>query len=116
VTAFLFTFEDQNTGELADTIAPNEAAARLQLGGDWVDVERAPLWAPPSEIGDMAKIIQQAQDEERAAHAAAQAANPMGKGRFTTPEALKKFSDAEAAHAKALARVRALLKLSASTG
>jgi hypothetical protein len=48
MTAFLFTFEDQNTGELADTIAPNEAAARRRLGGNWVDVERAPLWAQPS--------------------------------------------------------------------
>jgi hypothetical protein len=38
-------------------------------------------------------------------HAAAQAANPMGK----------KFSDAEAAHGRAQARLRALIKLSAST-
>lgn len=57
------------------------------------------------------KIIREAQADERAAHAAAQAANPMGKGRFTTPEALKRFSDAQAAHAKAQARVSALLKL-----
>src|SRR5215470_16240925 len=31
----LFTFEDQETGELRSVIAANEAAARLQLGGSW---------------------------------------------------------------------------------
>jgi len=115
MTAFLFTFEDQTTGELADTIAPNEAAARLRLGGDWVNVERAPLWARPSEVGDLPRIIQEALHEERAAHAAVQAANPMGKDRFTSPEALKEFTDAQEAHRRAQARRRALIEMSLST-
>jgi hypothetical protein len=71
--AFLFTFEDQRTGDLADTIAPNEAAARLRLGGDWIDVKRAPLWAQPSEVGDLPRIIQEALEDELVAHAAVHA-------------------------------------------
>jgi hypothetical protein len=106
----LFTFQDLETGDLRDTCAPNEAAARLSLGGIFTDIEHTTSLAS-CPIGDLDKILGQAQADERAAHAAAQEANPMGKGRFTTPEALKKLSDAQAAHAKAQARVRALLRL-----
>lgn len=106
----LFTFQDVQTGDLWDTCAPNEAAARLSLGGIFTDVERT-IALGSCPIGDLDKIVREAQAEERTAHAAAQAANPMGKGRFTTPEVLKRFSDAQAAHTKAQARVSALLKL-----
>ena len=60
----------------------------------------------------MEKIIKQAQDEERTAHAAAVAANPMGKAAFTTQDALQRLNDAEEKHRKAQARVRALIKIS----
>ena len=106
----LFTFEDIETGDLWDICAPNEAAARLQLGGIFTDIERTAVFGP-CPIGNLDRVIEQAIANERAAHAAARAANPMGKGRFTTPEALKAFSDAQAAHAKAESRVSALLKL-----
>jgi len=106
----LFTFQELETGDLKDTCAPNEAAARLSLGGIFTDIERTTALGS-CLISDLDKILEQAQADEQAAHAAAQAANPMGKGRFTTPEALKIFSDAQAAHAKAQARVRALLEL-----
>ena len=115
MTDFVFTLQDQNTGQFADTIASNEAAARFKLGGDWIDVERAPLWAK-RELGEMSEIIRLVQDDERAALAAAQAANPMGKAPFTTPEALKTFHDLQAVHRTVQARVHALLKLSASVG
>jgi hypothetical protein len=106
----LFTFEDIETGDLRDTCAPNEAAARLQLGGIFTDVERTVAFGS-CPIDNLDRIIEQAIANERVAHAAAQAANPMSKGRFTTPEALNAFSDAQATHAKAEARVSALLKL-----
>jgi hypothetical protein len=80
-----------------------------------VDVGRARLWAQPSEVGDLPRIIQEALDDERAAHAAVQTANPMGKDRFTSPEALKKFTDAQEAHRRAQARRRALIEMSLST-
>lgn len=102
----LFTFQDLETGDLTDTCAPNEAG----LGGIFTDIERTTALGS-CLISDLNKILEQAQADERAAHAAAQAANPMGKGCFTTPEALKKLSDAQAAHPKAQARVRALLEL-----
>ena len=96
--------KNQDTGELVDVVAVNEAAARLRLGGDWIDAERAPLWAAPSEIADFPRIIEEAQTQERAAHEAVLAANPMGKGRFTTAEELAKFTEAQKAHEKAQAR------------
>jgi hypothetical protein len=112
MTALLFTFEDQNTGQLADIIAANESAARLRLGGIWINPERAPLWTSPSEIRDLPRVIKMAQEDERAAHTALVAANRMGKQRFTTPEALQRFNDAEETHRKAQARVRALIRIS----
>lgn len=62
----LFTFEDQETGDLRDTLAPNEAAARLQLGGIWTDIERAAAWQP-CEIDGLPKIFREAQADEEAA-------------------------------------------------
>lgn len=106
----LFTFQYLETEDLRDTCAPNEAAVRLSLGGVLTDIERTTSFGS-CPIGDLDKILGQAQADERIAHAAAQAANPMGKGRFTTPEALKKLSDAQTAHAKAQTRLRALLRL-----
>lgn len=106
----LFTFQDLETGELTDISAPNEAAARLWLGGVFTNVERTAAFGSCS-IGYLDKIIEQAQADERATHAAALAANPRGKGRFATPETLMEFSNAQAAHVRAQARVRALIKL-----
>jgi hypothetical protein len=108
MAAQLFTFEDQSTGELIDTIAPNEAVARLKLGLD--DIERAPLWCPPSEIADMSKVLQEAQEAERAAFDSKLEATPP-VGAMTTPAALKKFADAQERHRKAKARVQSLIKL-----
>ncbi|MEA2906284.1 MAG: hypothetical protein QOI12_3671 [Alphaproteobacteria bacterium] len=42
----LFTFEDQESGDLRSIIASKEAAARLQFGGIWTDVERTAAWEP----------------------------------------------------------------------
>ena len=106
----LFTFEDLGTGDLRDISAPNEPTARLWLGGIFTDVERTALIGS-CPIGDLDRILAEAQAEERSAHKARVQANPMGKGPIATDEALQKFSDAEAAHAKAAARVRALLEL-----
>ena len=98
MTAFLFTFEDQDTGELIDRIAPNEATARLQVSNG-NDIERMVLWSQPAEISRMQKIIDEAIRDERTAHDAANAANPMGKNLVTTPEQLKAFRAAEASSA-----------------
>jgi hypothetical protein len=48
----LFTFEDRETGELRSVIAANESAARLQLGGSWIDVEDTAAWTPAPEVVD----------------------------------------------------------------
>ncbi len=112
MAACLFTFQNQNTGEFADILAPNESAARLWLGGDWMHRDIAPLWAS-CEVGGTSTIIGEAQRQEREAHAAMVAANPIGKERFTTSEALAKLREAEMAHRKTKARVEALIKISA---
>jgi hypothetical protein len=85
----LFTFEDLETGELRWVIAANEAAARLQLGGIWTDIEAARQEMKP--------------------------ANPMGRG-ITTPEALAKFTAAQEKHSKLQARREELMRLMIAAG
>jgi hypothetical protein len=111
----LFTFEDQETGELRDTLAPNKAAARLQLGGIWTDIERTAAWQP-CEIAGLPEIFREAQAAEEAAHHEAMAANPMGQGRFTSPEALAKLTAAQEKHRKLQVRRQALMHLVAAAG
>ena len=76
----LFTFEDQETGELRSVIAANEAAARLQLGGIWTDVERTNAFAP-CEIDGLPTLFREAQAAEEAAVRAMKEANPKLRGR-----------------------------------
>jgi hypothetical protein len=109
----LFTFEDHENGELRSTIAPNEAAARLQLGGVWIDFERTFAWAP-CEIDNLPDLYRQAEVAEARALREAEAADPMGKGRLTTPEALAKLSQAQEKHRKLKAHRRELMYLMAS--
>ena len=111
----LFTFEDQETGKLRDTLAPNEAAARLQLGGIWTDIERTAAWQP-CEITALPRIFREAQAAEQAAHDEAKAANPMGQGSFTSPEVLAKFVAAQEKYRKLQARRQALMHLMAAAG
>jgi hypothetical protein len=110
----LFTFEDQETGELRDIIAPNEAAARLQLGGIWIDIERTAAWQP-CEIAGLPEIFREAQAAEETAHREAMAANPMGRG-MTTPEKLMALTAAQEKHRKLQARRQALMHLMAVAG
>jgi hypothetical protein len=111
----LFTFEDQEAGELRDTLAPNEAAARLQLGGIWTDTERAAAWQP-CEIDRLPEIFREAQADEEAALREMMAANPMGQSRFTTPEALANFTAAQEKHSKLQARREELMRLTIAAG
>ena len=111
----LFTFEDQETGELRSVTAANEAAARLQLGGTWTDVERTAAWTP-CEIDGLPAIYREAEPDERAAHRSMMEANPMGKGRFTTPEALAEFTAAQERHRKCEARREELMRLMIAAG
>jgi hypothetical protein len=55
----LYTFEDLETR----AVAVNEAAARLQLGGIWTDVERTTAFAP-CEIDGLPAIFRDAQAAE----------------------------------------------------
>jgi hypothetical protein len=110
MTMPFYTFEDQETGELRSIAAPNESAARLSLGGIWTQVERAVAWTP-CNIDGLNRLLEEAQVEEREAHAAVLAANPMGKARFTTPEALAAFTAAQERHRKAQARCSELARL-----
>jgi hypothetical protein len=111
----LFTFEDQENGELRSVIAANEAAARLQLGGSWIDVERTAAWTP-CEIDELPAIYREAEADEQAAHRAMTESNPMGKGRFTTPEALADFTAAQEKHRKCRARREELMRLMIAAG
>jgi hypothetical protein len=106
---YLYTFTDEETGELADILAPNESAARLWLGGDWMHADRCPLFAPPSAVGDWRKIVKEAQGEAAKALAAMKAAQPAG---MTTPEALAAYNDAVVDHERKAARATKLIKMS----
>jgi hypothetical protein len=106
----LFTFEDQESGELRSVIAVNEAAARLQLGGIWTNVERTAAWTP-CEIDGLPATFRDAQATEEAALRVMNEANPMGKGTFTTPEALAYFTAAQEEHRKSQARREELMHL-----
>jgi hypothetical protein len=110
----MFTFEDQETGELRSTVAPNEAAARLQLGGTWTDVERTAAWQP-CEIANLPDLLREAQAAEEAARREMTAANPMGQG-ITTPEALARFTEAQEKYRKLKAHRQELMRLMASAG
>jgi hypothetical protein len=109
----LFTFEDQETGELHSIIAANEAAARLQLGGIWTDVERTAAWTP-CDIDKLPAIYREAEADEQAAQRAMMEANPMGKVRFTTPEALAQLTAAQEKYQKRKARREELMRLMTS--
>jgi hypothetical protein len=111
----LCTFEDQETGELRSVIAANEAAARSQLGGSWTDVERTPAWTP-CEIDELPAIYREAEAEEQAAHRAMTETNPMGKCRFTAPEALADFTATQEKHRKCQARRKELMRLMIAAG
>lgn len=111
----LFTFEDLETGDVRSVVAVNEAAARFQLGGNWTDVERTAAFEP-CEIDGLPAIFREAQAAEEAAVRAMQEANPMGKGRFTTSEALAKFTAAQEKHRKCQARREELMHLMIAAG
>lgn len=111
VTTYLYTFIDEETGEFGDIVAPNESAARLALGGDWILPERCPLFAQPSGVGGWDKIVKQAQAEAAAAFDAMRAAAPK-PGTMTTPDAFKDFNESNEKYEKAKARVTRLLKMS----
>jgi hypothetical protein len=110
----LFTFEDLETGELRWVIAANEAAARLQLGGIWTDIERTAAFEP-CEVAGLPEIYREAQATEEAARQEMMAANPMGRG-ITTPEALAKFTAAQDKHSQLHARREELMRLMIAAG
>lgn len=87
----IFTFENPQTFERRSTLAANEMIARMSLGGIWDDPERTTAW-PPCEVAQLPALIEQALEEEKAAHEARQALNPIGKTNYTTPEVLAEFS------------------------
>ena len=111
----LYTFEDLETGDVRSAVAVNEAAARLQLGGIWSDVERTTAFAP-CEVDGLPAIFREAQEAEEAARHAMMVANPMGKGRVTTPEALAAFTAATEKHSKLQARREELMHLMIAAG
>lgn len=109
VETFLYTFVDEQTGELGDIMAPNESAARLWLGGDWIFSDRCPALAPPAGVGDWDLVVEDAQADAAAAKAVMMAAQPRGTA---TPEALRAFSEAVADHDRKRARVTKLIEMS----
>ncbi len=111
VTTFLYTFLDEETGVLADIIAPNESAARLSLGDDWILAERCPLFSTPAEVGKWNDVVLEAQIARDEAFKAMNAARPR-PGTMTTPESLKAFDDAKTEYERKKARVTKLLNMS----
>ena len=110
----LYTVEDLETGNVRSAVAVNEAAARLQLGDIWTDVERPTAFAP-CEIDGLPAIFREAQATEEAALRAMNEASPMGKGRFTTPDALADFT-AQEKHRKCQSRREELMRLMIAAG
>jgi GxxExxY protein len=47
--------------QFADITAPNESAARLWLGGDWILADRCPLFGHPAEVGNWDGVVRDAQ-------------------------------------------------------
>jgi hypothetical protein len=115
VTTFLYTFVDEETGELADITAPNESAARLWLGGDWILAGRCPLFSQPAEVGRWDGVVKEAQVEAAKAFDAMNAARPK-PGTMTTAESLKAFNDATADYERKKARVTKLVNISVRAG
>jgi len=111
ITTFLYTFVDEETGELADITAPNESAARLWLGGDWILADRCPLFSQPAEVGKWDGVVKEAQVDAAKAFDAMNAAMPK-PGTMATPESLKTFSDATTDYERKKARVTRLLNVS----
>jgi hypothetical protein len=113
VTTFLYTFVDEATGEFADITAPNESAARLWRGGDWILGGKCPLFGQPAEVGNWDGVVKDAQAEAAKAFGAMNAAMPK-PGTITTPEALKAFNNATVDYERKKARVTKLLTMSVS--
>jgi hypothetical protein len=111
VTTFLYTFVDEQTGEFADITAPNESAARLWLGRDWILADRCPLFSPPAEVGKWNDVVKEAQTQAEEAFAAMNAARPK-PGAMTTPEALNALNNASADYERKKTRVTKLLNMS----
>ncbi|MBX9842655.1 MAG: hypothetical protein K2Z80_12700 [Xanthobacteraceae bacterium] len=110
-TALLFTFIDDESGELADIVAPNEAAARLWLGGEWILPDRCPLFAPPAAVGDWDRVVKDAQAEASQAFADMNAARPK-RGTMASMEEVKAFNEATATYELKKARVTKLVGMS----
>jgi hypothetical protein len=85
----VFTFEHPKTGERHSVRALNESVARLRLSNDWYE---CPLLCEPCKLAGLDALIQRAQDEATVAHQAMLDANPMGKVRLTSADALTNFS------------------------
>jgi hypothetical protein len=111
-TELVFTFEDQATGLKRSIRAPNEAAARLWLGGVWVDAERTP-GRNPCRVDDLLELLKEAQTAERAAHEARVGANPIRRTRLATAEVLAQVNALAAKHRQTGAWVQELIRISA---
>ena len=111
-TELVFTFEDQATGLKRSIRAPNEAAARLWLGGVWVDAERTP-GRHPCRVDDLLELLKEAQTAERAAHEARMDANPMRKTRLATAEVLAQVNALAAKHRQTDAWLQEIIRISA---
>lgn len=109
VETFLYTFIDEETGEFADMLAPNESAARLWLGDQWMFSERCPLFAPPPGVGDWDALFRGAQAEADAARAAMMAARPEAKA---TMEQMVAYEAACAVYDRKAARLSRLSEMS----
>jgi hypothetical protein len=110
-TELVFTFEDQASGLKRSIRAPNEAAARLSLGGVWVDAERAP-GRHPCRIDDLLELLKEAQAAERVAHEACVGANSIRRTRMTTAEVLAQVNALAEKHRQADAWVQELIRIS----
>lgn len=111
-TQLVFTFEDQATGLKRSIRAPNEAAARMWLGGVWVDAERTP-GRHPRRVDDLLELLKEAQTAERAAHEARVGANPIRRTRLATAEVLAQVNALAAKHRQTDAWVQEIIRISA---
>jgi hypothetical protein len=65
----------------------------------------------PCEVADLPRLFREAKAAEAATRREAMAANPMRQERFTTPEALAKFTAVQEKHRKLQERREELMRL-----
>jgi hypothetical protein len=95
----VFIFENSETGDFEPIDASNESAARLELGGIWIDIELTKIWAS-CRVADLSSLSEQVLGDLSAALHAKVSANPAQTGGFVSTGDLADFSAKQARYSQ----------------